>query len=181
MSCTAEEIAKKRREALERLKQTKALAQTSNISNKETSPGTASKATLTFYGNTSSDKANTLNQYENKMKQQHTPGHNNRISSQPYPRNDQTVQNNVARNTNRNQQKWSSIMAKPVTCTCSMISSKRFQVIQSGYHEKLIEVFKTFTTRAYGKQIGSGFCVFLLLASVFMLINPFIMKIFLHL
>ncbi|XP_055295299.1 SWI/SNF-related matrix-associated actin-dependent regulator of chromatin subfamily A-like protein 1 [Sitodiplosis mosellana] len=147
MSCTAEEIARKKREALERLKQTKALAQTGNVPSKNTSPGTAAKATSVFYGNTSNDKANTLNQYENKMKQQQTPSHNNRISSQPYPRN--SVQNTAAQNTNLNQRTWASIMAKPVTCTCSMISSTRFQVVQSGYHNKLIDVFKTIPTRSY--------------------------------
>lgn len=153
MSCTAEEIAKKRREAAERLKQTRALAQSGNVSNQITSPGTATKATSNFYGNTNNDKAKTLNQYEKKMKQQTSPSYNNRISSQPYPRNGNSVNN--AWNTNKNQQKVTSIFAKPVTCTCSMISSKRFQVVQSGYNDKLIEVFKTVSTRSYGKYFNT--------------------------
>lgn len=151
MSCTAEEIAKKRHEALERLKQTKALAQTGNVSNKTTSPGTSNKATSNFYGNASNNKADTLNQLENKMKQQPTSSHHNRISSQPYPRNGNTTNNTPTRNTNGNQQKMAPIFAKPVTCTCSMISSKRFHVIPKGYNEKLIDVFKTIPTRSYGK------------------------------
>lgn len=158
MSCSAEEIARKRREALERLKQTKASAQTGNASNKITSPGTASKATSTFYGNTSNDKANTLNQYANKMKQQPKPI-NNRISSQPYPRDGNTANTTPNRNTNSNQQNVATNGFqrgfKTVTCTCSMITSKRFQVVQSGYHEKLIDTFKTIPTRSYGKYFRS--------------------------
>lgn len=157
MSCTFEEIAKKRLEAAERLKQTRALAQSSNVSNQTTSPGTVAKATSNFYGNTSNDKAKTLNQYENKMKQQTTPSYNNRISSQPYPRNGNSVKNASTSNTNNNQQKLAPIFAKPVTCTCSMISSKRFQVVQSGYNEKLIHVFKTISTRSYGECFDKDF------------------------
>lgn len=145
MSCTAEEIAKKRREAQERLKKTKELA------NKSISPGTTNKPTSNFYGNTNNVKANTLNQYENKMKQQPTANHYNRISSQPYPRNGDTTTNNTNRNTNGNQQKFSTNFTKIVNCTCTMISSTRFQVIQNGYNESLINVFKTIPTRAYGE------------------------------
>lgn len=156
MSCTAEQIAEKRRLAMEKLKQTKASAQNNQSagptpqSNNATSPGTNAKS---FYGNGRNEKANQLNQYESKMKQQQqTPGHSNRISSQPYPRNASAQY----KTTNNNQQKMASIFKNVVTCTCVMISPRRFQVIHKGYHAKLIDVFKTIPTRSYGKLFGSS-------------------------
>lgn len=163
MSCTAEQIAEKRRQALERLQQTKATAnviqttpntnnaktvQPTTHSNQTTSPGTFN---ISFYGNASNEKTKVLNHYEDKLKQEKTPIFFNRISSQPYPREGNTSHNAQSKkSTNNNVSQMSSAFTR-VTCTCSMISSKRFQVIQSGYHAKLIDIFKSIPTRSYGK------------------------------
>lgn len=164
MGCTAEEIAEKRRVALERLKQRKETAKTSKSStssNTATSPGTAAKASSAFYGNQKQDKANALDQYENKMKHETKHSTANRIMSQPYSKRHEnastnaplknTTSTNNNNNNNNNNQKPASIFTKVVTCTCSMISPTRFQVVASGYSDKLIDVFKSIPTRAYSK------------------------------
>lgn len=163
MGCTAEEIAEKRRVAMERLKQTKETAKTSKSntnSNTVTSPGTAAKASSAFYGNQQNDKANALNQYENKMKHETKHSSANRILSQPYSKRHETASTNTPlksttstsnNNNNNNNQKPYSIFTKAVTCTCSMISQTRFQVATSGYSEKLIDIFKSIPTRAFSK------------------------------
>lgn len=148
MSCTAADIAEKKRQAMERLKHTKASAQTTPNSKNSTSTETTNKNTFSFYGSATNEKTNTLNKYENKMKQQPTYRQSNRISSQPYPRNGNTS----PKATNNNEQKIAPVFKNVVTCTCTMISPKRFQVIQKGYHAKLIDVFKTIPTRSFGKQ-----------------------------
>lgn len=155
MSCSAAEIAEKRRLAKERLQKTLGTAHTpkpTTSSNIATSPGTDAKPTSVFYGNGNNEKAETLNQYENKMK--HQPSHRtaNRISSQPYPvRDGAAAQSTSSTNTNNNARKVVSIFEKVISCTCSMISSTRFQVKESGYSAKLIDVYKSIQTRSFGK------------------------------
>lgn len=147
MSCTAEQIAEKKRLALERLKQTKASQQSATSSKNARSPGAA-----TFYGNEKNEKANQLNQYENKMKHQPSHSSSNRILSQPYPQRNANP-NLTPTNANNHQknQNTASIFKKVVTCTCSMISQTRFQVTESGYFATLIDVYKSIPTRAFGK------------------------------
>lgn len=152
MACTAAEIAEKKRKAIERLKQTKASVPTTTSttnSKNSTSHGTDNKKTLNFYGNASNEKATALNEYEHKMKQQPTYHQHNRISSQPYPR----IANATSKTTNNNEPKLASVFVNVVTCTCSMISPKRFQVIQKGYHIKLVDIFKTIPTKSYGMHL----------------------------
>lgn len=150
---------------MERLKKTKASfepAQTAQtpkpLANKNTatSPATDTKPTSIFYGNETNQKAEALNQYENKLK--HHPSHSssNRIMSQPYPKRDgnvmtKTVQPTNTNNSSNSAQKFCSIFKKVISCTCSMISSTRFQVTESGYSDKLIEIYKSIPTRAFSK------------------------------
>lgn len=157
MQCSAEQIKEKRRLALERLKRTKdsqTQAQasnptaTSNGTSTATSPGTSTKPTSTFYGSDTQKKANELNEYENKMKQQHHHGQASRILSQPYPKRDPNATSSSA-TSNNNAPKFLKPFEKVVTCTCSMISPTRFQVVTCGYSEPLINVFKTIPTRSY--------------------------------
>lgn len=155
MSCTAEEIKEKRRLAQERLKKTKESAAQNKISvsnanasvNTVTSPGTSTKSTSTFYGNEQKDIA--LHEHENKMKQQHQYGQTSRILSQPYPKRDANVTQSTTASNNAKQ--FMSSLEKVITCTCTMISATLFQVIVSGYSDKLIDVFKTISKRSYSK------------------------------
>lgn len=156
MSCTADEIEEKKRLAQERLKKTKEASQSqipvshpSTSANNATSPGTSTKSTSIFYGNDTQQKANTLNHHENKMKQQHQYGQISRIMSQPYPKRDANVPTPAT--AQNSAHKFLKPFEKVITCTCSMISSTRFQVITSGYSDKLIAVFKTIATRSYSK------------------------------
>lgn len=165
MGCTAEEIAEKRRLAMEKLKKTKATFEPARTAqtpkpmtnnNTATSPGTDTKPTSIFYGNEKNQKAETLNQYENKLKHQPSHSSSNRILSQPYPKRDEKMmtKNVQPTNTNNNSnsaQKFNSIFKKVISCTCSMISSTRFQVKESGYSAKLIDIYKSIPTRAFSK------------------------------
>lgn len=152
MSCTAAEIAEKKRQAKERLKQrqnpttstVQPLQQKQNTTT-ATSPG-SSKA---FYGNVSYEKAAQLSEYENKIKHSSDPHTPNRILSQPYSKrhehnNNSSRTNKPASSTNR------VLLSSSTACTCSMINEQRFVVTASAYNTKLIEVFKTIQTRSYG-------------------------------
>lgn len=147
MSCTTAEIAEKKRQAIERLKQRQNSSaskiqplQPKQNTTSATSPG-SSKA---FYGNASHEKAAQLSEYENKIRHSSNPHTPNRILSQPYSkRHEQT--NKPSSSTNR------VIIPSSTACTCSMINEKRFEVTASAYNAKLIEVFKTIPTRSYGK------------------------------
>lgn len=159
MSCSLAEIQEKRRLALERLKKTKEAAQNhapasnpTTSASTVTSPGTSTKSTSAFYGNDTQQKANALNQYENKMKQQTHHGQTNRILSQPYPKRDANANATSSSTTTHNSaHSFLKPYEKVVTCICSMISTTRFQAITSGYSDKLINVFKTIPTRSYSK------------------------------
>lgn len=161
MQCSVEEIKEKRRLALERLKKTKEGAQshaptpnpTTASASTATSPGTSTKPTSIFYGSDTQQKANALDAYENKMKQQHHHGQSNRILSQPYPKRDTNAAASTSTTSNNSAQKFLKPFEKVVTCTCSMVSSKRFQVVTCGYSDKLINIFKSIATRSYSKSI----------------------------
>lgn len=149
MACSAEKIAEKKREAMERLKRTKETLQAPKQAvnaNNSTSRGTAPKPSVQFYGNQNPDKAIALNQYEFKMNNQVPHSSSNRVFSQPYPRSNQNPNKTAPSN-----QKVASVFNKMVTCTCQMISHKRFEVKESRYYAKLIDVFKSIPTRSYGK------------------------------
>lgn len=171
MSCTAEQIAEKKRLALERLKQRKNASPKSATSNQETSidsvipPSVSINPTTSFYGANINSKTNELTNYENKIKNLKNITNNNRILSQPYPKKEPSsgkpgtgnilasinAASNTAMNKTNTTNKSASIFVKTVICSCEVIEESRFQVIPSGYHAKLIDVFKTIPMRKYGK------------------------------
>lgn len=166
MSCTAEEIAEKRRVAQERLRErqqqsaavTPKRVTTTNDNNNTLSVNTATASTSTsptarsFYGKalaSNSSKAAELENYEAKIRSEPPYKNKNRILSQPYPTKDART---VAQTAKTNEPKKTPFGQKSVTCTCAMISSSRFHVTIDGYHAKLIDVFKTIPTRSYGMK-----------------------------
>lgn len=175
MSCTAEQIAEKKRLALERLKQkTNALPNPSNHPNQQIStetviqPSTPSiNSTTSFYGANINSKTNELTNYENKIKTQKMFKNNNRILSQPYPKKEPSsslgqpgmgsisaainAASNAAIDKTNTTNKVASVFVKTITCTCEVIEPNRFQVVMSGYNENLIKVFKTIPSRKYGE------------------------------
>lgn len=146
MSCSAEEIAEKRRIALERLKKHKQIASTpaSNIN------ATATKSPAAFYGSSSSSAVKAPNKpatNDGKIPQVN-PYKNARISSQPYNTHHQQKQPQWQSRSNTS----APVFTKQISCVCSMITDQRFAVTPSGYHAKLIDVCKTIPSRAFSKR-----------------------------
>lgn len=163
MSCTAEEIAEKRRIALERLKKHKQVASStlptpvSSSTSLSTFNNTKSIATNSkaFYGSSPLTKAPNKPTYNAAKLPQPNPYQNARISSQPY-----NTHNQQQRQTKPNA--LAPVFTKQITCVCSMINDHRFIVTPSGYHAKLIDVFKTIPSREYSKKLPflHGHCPF---------------------
>lgn len=153
MSCSAEQIAEKKRQAQEKLKQKK-----HNSDNYEQQPSTSKDSLVTsptgpaksFYGGATAEKTQVLSKFESKIKNQNTHAQNSRILSQPYSnRINKTSANALPSN---QEKSLAPVFKRVVTCTCVMISEERFEVIPSSFHAQLIDIFKTITTRKYGKQ-----------------------------
>lgn len=155
MQCSTEEIAEKKRQAIERLKEKKRNSAAAD-NNNSTSPGASTKSSSTFYGNAITNKVSELNEYENKIKNTSNQATTNyRILSQPYPH--RNPNNNENQSSNAFDLMKSSVNRSAnnsfVSSTCSMISTDRFQVEVAGFHEKLNSVFKTIPSRNFGKNM----------------------------
>lgn len=136
MSCTAEEIAEKRRVAQERLKARKS---TENIVPVVSPP-------KKFYGvhNSTNNYALFMNSvHQNKITPNNTLA-KNRILTQPYQK----------KNESSEVFSFNKLFNKTITCTCSLITDERFVVESSGYSEKLIDELKLIPSRVYGKIIA---------------------------
>lgn len=148
MSCTAEEIEEKRKIAVERLKSRKLGMNTAvhPVQQSPTNAATSPKSIASFYGSTTNVKTNQLSAYENKLKESPSNKIANRILSQPYSNRNSTNGSGSSASTIK---KLAPVFTTAVTCSCSLISPHRFQVVTSGYFSKLIDVFKTIPSRAY--------------------------------
>lgn len=151
MSCTSEEIAEKRRIALERLKSKRQIPCTSSSSSASSSSLT--EKSTNFYGSTANNNNNNITSpknvsNDNKIGQQN-PYKNARILSQPYNTKTTAAATTIA-----------PIFTKQISCVCSMITSERFNVVPSGFHAKLIDVFKTIPSRAYSRFLTQFLVVF---------------------
>lgn len=157
MPCTAEEIAEKKRQALERLKRKQmqndqASTSTASTSNAQLaiSPGDKAKGANSFYGCQTAAITNVLSSYENKIKHQSESKQTNRILSQPY--SNRPTKNAISSMTAAPaEKKLAPVFRNVITCTCAMVSYDRFEVVPSGFHAKLLDVFKTLATRKYGE------------------------------
>lgn len=176
MSCTADQIAEKKRVAQERLRQRQQSTLLTNGKTKVvndnnvapaateilrrnsalctvTSPtssthnNSVTRPSSSFYGTSTTKKTAELQNYEAKMKSQQPYKNKNRILSQPYPSKD----SKTAATNAKTEQKIAPVFQKTVTCSCAMISSTRFHVITEGYYAPLIDMFKTIPTRMYGE------------------------------
>lgn len=153
MSCSAEEIAEKKRQAQERLKHRK-----ENVNRVEPQPSTSKASSslaksptgpaLSFYGGATKDKTQELSHFETKIKHQRDQAQKNRILSQPYSSRINAASAKAL--PSGSEKKVARVFRKVVTCVCSMVSEDRFEVIPSSYHAQLIDVFKSITTRKYG-------------------------------
>ncbi|XP_030383078.1 SWI/SNF-related matrix-associated actin-dependent regulator of chromatin subfamily A-like protein 1 [Scaptodrosophila lebanonensis] len=166
MSCTAAEIAEKKRIALAKL-QARQAQLAANVKPKEpaatsgASVKLGSKQTVNFYRsppqngekptvslpNSNSNKSTT---FLNALKAIKGVSSREiaRSSSHPYyrPNGDHKP---ILGLTPEEEKPVASVFVKSVTCRPYMISAQRFAVHISGYHEQLIEVFKKIPSRAY--------------------------------
>lgn len=155
MSCSAEQIAEKKRLALERLKQRQVQSPASNAASgnavsvpaKPVTQPTIPKPANGFYGSSTASVTAELKTMESKIKSQGPYKNTNRILSQPYPGRD------PKEGQKQEPSRKTPFLPKIVTCTCSMVTSTYFQVVTSGYHPKIIEVFKTIPSRKYSEFI----------------------------
>lgn len=161
MSCTAEQIAEKKRLALERLKQRQSQSPATNATNATNAANAnvaavpANPVTKTsntkpvngFYGSSTASVTAELKNMETKIKNQGPYKNTNRILSQPYPGRD------PKEGQKQEPPKKASFLPQIVTCTCSMVTSTYFQVVTSAYHAKIIEVFKTIPSRKFSELI----------------------------
>lgn len=123
MECTAEEIAEKRRIALERLKARKEAM-------------VKAKEPLTL-------KANDSMALGTSKKISTNPYQSTRTTSHPYA-------NKMPATTAAKVERTASTPVKVISCGCYMVSENRFEVNPSGFHTQLINVFKTIPSRSYG-------------------------------
>ncbi|EAT41369.1 AAEL006963-PA [Aedes aegypti] len=168
MSCTAEEIAEKRRIAIERLN-----ARKNGLNNNVGGGGGPSLVSSSVAGTTSTQHAAEThkrpwpsgthnpgsfygtNSTVSNFKQIVTNGakpaegggkmksffNNPRSQTLPYVKNTPIG--------NGTPDKVAPVFTRTVTCSCALVSESRFVVQPSGFHEKLIEVFKSVSSKQY--------------------------------
>lgn len=174
-SCSAAEIAEKKRIALEKLKARKANLNASN--NNKTSipaqlasvvvpPPTSTSVSATSTENKASSFLNAL-KGSNVFKHRQEPQHAARDAAHPYKRPSfgdassfykKKTSVEVADRSSGPQfgmgqqtKNVAPVFHNSVSCKVAMISAGRFEVQPSSYHNKLIEVFKTIPSKNYGK------------------------------
>uniref|UniRef100_A0A1B0GGI9 SWI/SNF-related matrix-associated actin-dependent regulator of chromatin subfamily A-like protein 1 n=1 Tax=Glossina morsitans morsitans TaxID=37546 RepID=A0A1B0GGI9_GLOMM len=153
--CTYEEIAEKKRIALEKLKakktglvQNKTPVSARNFNNRQLIADINQNSAERIGGNTVHDQENAGNRGSHfisalkssqlLVKRQHQQ-HVVRNNAHPYYGN-------------KNRDALKEQVAVTVSCNVYMISSERFEVQPSSYHSKLIEVFKSIKSRSYDAE-----------------------------
>uniref|UniRef100_A0A182SEK0 Helicase ATP-binding domain-containing protein n=1 Tax=Anopheles maculatus TaxID=74869 RepID=A0A182SEK0_9DIPT len=146
MSCTSEEIAEKRRLAIERLNARKKCIQ--NLANNNTSSTTGDGGGVqqtgplatnrtplsisTFYGGNQFSFGKVSSSLQTKR---------GPTASVPYTKPGQKQNNTPG--------KVAPIFVRTVTCACSIVSDIRFVVETNGFNEQMIEVFKQIPSKTY--------------------------------
>ncbi len=129
MECTAEEIAEKRRIALERLKAKKdAIAKAKEALNSKSNE----KESMTL----ATSKKIPINPYQQSRAQSHPYGIK--------------ATSTITTNVNVKKEEPKVIV---ISCNCYIITESRFEVKPSGYSNPLINVFRTIPSRGYGMFI----------------------------
>uniref|UniRef100_A0A2M4AFD2 Putative chromatin remodeling protein n=1 Tax=Anopheles triannulatus TaxID=58253 RepID=A0A2M4AFD2_9DIPT len=146
MSCTAEEIAEKRRIAIERLNARKS----ANSSANKPTAGSAltAKVVQTPVGpaaaqNPNNNAVHGVSSFYGQNENRNTIGKiaAPRQPAVPYARPPQTQK--------KTPSKIAPIFVRTVTCSLSLVSEERFIADTNGYHEQMIEVFKQIPSRSY--------------------------------
>uniref|UniRef100_A0A182PAQ0 SWI/SNF-related matrix-associated actin-dependent regulator of chromatin subfamily A-like protein 1 n=1 Tax=Anopheles epiroticus TaxID=199890 RepID=A0A182PAQ0_9DIPT len=149
MSCTSEEIAEKRRIAIERLNARKKSLESQNnnsSSNKvaaksingppqQASSDRQNKTPLTistFYGSNQSSFGKSSSSFQAKR---------SGPSALPYAK--------PAPKSSTPSSKVAPVFVRTVTCTCSILSDTRFIVDTNGFNEQMIDIFKQIPSKSY--------------------------------
>lgn len=164
MSCTAEEIAEKKRIAIERLNARKNAQSNTKVPHPtilstkptfslppEQRQAIASQSSSSFYGKSIALRTQPVLNLKNYVPHGNTPTtgkckntfNNARMQSNPYARNTPTKNGTTGQ--------VAPVFMRTVTCSCAMITENRFVVQASAFNEKLIEVFKSIPSKQYGK------------------------------
>lgn len=175
MSCTAAEIAEKRRLALSKL-QAKATTSKAPPTNSNIKPSTGvpeqlgAKSASNFFRSppqtTDSSKSNSINSlsqnnnkstsFFNALKAISAASSRElgRAAAHPYqrPNGQHKPTLSVSPKKSKPTEALASVFVKSVNCRVYMISPNRFAVDASGYHEKLIEVFKKMPSKQYDSR-----------------------------
>lgn len=176
MSCTAAEIAEKRRLALAKL-QAKATTSKATSTDSNTKPSTgvpeqqgaksasnlfrSPPPTLQGYNsrpiNTLSSNNNKNTTFLNALKAISSASSRElgRAAAHPYQRPNGPAKPTLSSHSPdkpKPTEAVASVFVKSVSCRVYMISPNRFAVDASGYHEKLIEVFKKMPSKSYDSQ-----------------------------
>ncbi|EDW71228.1 SWI/SNF-related matrix-associated actin-dependent regulator of chromatin subfamily A-like protein 1 [Drosophila virilis] len=159
--CTAAEIAEKRRIALAKLQAKKAQAPAIKPST-SVSEQLGAKSAINFYRSppqSNAPKGPTVASKNNNNGQNKSSSFLNALKA---------IKSTSARELGRaaahpylkpklqlspdKQQPLAAVFVKSINCRIYMISAQRFAVTASGYHEKLIEVFKNMPSKCYDSQ-----------------------------
>lgn len=165
MSCTAEQIAEKRRIAqeLRARKQTlsSSLPSTPPTTTTQTSAATSNSnnsahkflSSGTFYSSMSSSSSKSApppffssssSHHKLKSSSSYVAPPQSKQRTQPY-----SVDRHATTTTTKNDQ-LAPVFVQSVSCTCTMISDQRFSVTPTRFHNKLVDIFKSIPTRQYG-------------------------------
>lgn len=163
MSCTAEQIAEKRRIAqeLRARKQTlsSSLPSTPPTTTTQTSAATSNSnnsahkflSSGTFYSSTGSSSesapppfvSSSSSHQKLKSSSSYVAPPQSKQRTQPY-----SVDRHATTSTKNDQ--LAPVFVQSVSCTCTMISDQRFSVTPTRFHNKLVDIFKSIPTRQYG-------------------------------
>lgn len=136
MSCTAEEIAAKKRIAQERLK-----------AKKQSVPSASNSAAQflsnnQFYGSKSSNQSPPKDSRDSfKAKSSYANG--SRVN-QPYPKN------SFKQTTIKVAPVLAPVFVKTITCTCALVTESHFKIVTSSLNKVLIETFKNIPSSSFG-------------------------------
>ncbi|KAM8717805.1 hypothetical protein ACLKA7_004499 [Drosophila subpalustris] len=171
--CTSAEIAEKRRIAMAKLQAKKAQGSSANSSSNSATSAceqlSAKTAASKFYNsppqannklasntNINNNSNNKSSAFLNALKAIKSTSSRelSRAAAHPYQRPNGANKPTLSLSPEKQNPAaaLAPVFVKSITCRVYLISAKRFAVEASGYHEKLIEVFKNMPTKSYDSQ-----------------------------
>ncbi|XP_053664648.1 SWI/SNF-related matrix-associated actin-dependent regulator of chromatin subfamily A-like protein 1 [Anopheles marshallii] len=141
MSCTSEEIAEKRRLAIERLNARKKCIGSQQTNNSVSVDGSSVQAVPATGINRTPLTISTFYDGNQSSFGKSSPSFHAKRGPTAYPYTKPNQKNGPA--------KVAPIFVRTVTCACSILSESRFVAESNGYNEQMIEVFKQIPSKSY--------------------------------